>query len=91
MSLNQKLTGQENRTLLKRHMVWVEQWKCEEVLKLKCSTCEGDVQESTAWMKLWDCVGCVCACFILHSHCRTDKLPVLICTGIVIYVLLILI
>lgn len=38
--------GQEKRTLLGRQVVWVEQWKCREVVKLKCSACEGDVQES---------------------------------------------
>lgn len=46
MSVNQKLTCQEKRTLLGRHMVWVEQWKRGELVRLKCRTCKGDVQES---------------------------------------------
>lgn len=86
VSFNQKLMGQEERTLFGRHMVWVEQWKCREVVKLKCSTCEGDVQEKNS---LDEIVLDMLHLIILHSHCRTDKPPVLICTGIVIHILLI--
>lgn len=81
VSLNQKLTGQEKRTLLGRHIVWVEQWKCGgvEMFNLwRWCAGENSLEEivGLCWM-------CVCL-IILHSHCRTDKLPVLICTGIVI-------
>lgn len=36
VSVNQKLTGQEKRMLLERQVVWDEQWKCGELVKLTC-------------------------------------------------------